>query len=337
MDLQTLWSRMYPNFINFTELQKDEIKSIMFAELGKFQFEEKEQSTELTVYDDDMKGYTMFFVAKKVEGLGEKSLKYYKYVIDHFFSVMQKTPRQVTTDDVRYYLAVRQSKDKVTTTTIDTERRILNGFFSWLSDEDYITKNIAKPIKKVRQQKKKKKAFTDTDLIKIKDACNQLKTPEHKSRAIALVEFLLSTGCRINEISLLKKEDVDFENGTAIVFGKGSKERTVYLNAVTKMRLNEYWDMRKGNSEYAFCSIAKPYAKLNVSGLEIIVRELGEMSGVKNCHPHRFRRTMATNAIKKGMSIMDVQRMLGHESIETTKIYLDLDDSNLKFQHEKFL
>lgn len=337
MDLQTLWARMYPKFDDFDDLQRDKIKSIFFSELGKCSIEEKEPCTDLVNYSDNMKGYTMFFVAKKVEGLGKRSLDYYKLVIDKFLEKIPKKLTQYTTDDIRYYLALREMDDKVSPATADNERRILSCFFGWLSNEEYIRKNICAQIKQVKKPKKKKKAFSEVEIAKIKDACLKIKKDKEKRRAIALVEFLLSTGCRATEISTLKKEDIDLETRTAVVFGKGSKERTVYLNQVSKMRLQEYFNARTDDSEYAFCSLNKPYLKLNVSGIEIIIRNIGKTAGVKNCHPHRFRRTMATLAIKKGMSLVDVQRMLGHESLDTTKIYLDLDDTDLRYQHEKFM
>lgn len=337
MNLQTLWTNIYPKLDDFDDLQKDKIKTILFCELGNFNIEEKEPCKDIVQYDDDMKGYTMFFVAKKVEGLSEKSLKYYKCVIDMFLKKVPKKISQYTTDDVRYYLALREMDDKVSPATADNERRILNCFFGWLSEEEYVRKNICSQIKQIKKPKKKKKAFTEIEVAKIKDACIKIEKSIERQRAIALIEFLLSTGCRVNEISTLKKEDIDLETRTAVVFGKGSKERTVYLNQISKMRLQEYFNARTDNSEYAFCSLNKPYPKLNVSGIEIIIRNIGKTAGVKNCHPHRFRRTMATVAIKKGMSLVDVQRMLGHESLDTTKIYLDLDDTDLRYQHEKFM
>ncbi len=337
MDLQTIWSGIYTNLSGFNEYQKGEIKQAVFHELGKYSITEKVECKQLANYNDDMKGYRMFFVSKRVEGLSKKSLKYYKFVIDNFLREIPKKLTEYTTDDVRYYLALREIDDKVSPVTADTERRILNGFFGWLSNEEYIRKNICAQIKQVKKPIKKKKAFSEIEIAKIKDACFEIKTDIERRRAIALVEFLLSTGCRVNEISMLKKDDIDFEARTAVVLGKGSKERTVYLNQVAKMRLQEYFNARTDDCEYAFCSLNKPFTKLNVSGIEVVIRNIGKNSGVKNCHPHRFRRTTATMALKKGMSLLDVQRMLGHESIETTKIYLDLDDTDLRHQHEKFM
>lgn len=342
VELSTIWNNIYPELINYNRQQQDELRAILYCELGKYTFEEKTECAELTTYDEDKKGYVMFFIAKQVEGLAPKSLKYYQSIVSKFIEVIPKPLQTITADDIRYYLAVRQSKDKVTAATMDNERRVLNSFFSWLSDEGYIQRNICSSIKKVHTPKKKKKAFTETDIAKIKDACRVIgKTSEktkniQQKRAIALVEFLLSTGCRVGEISALKREDIDLERGTAIVFGKGSKERTVYINNVSKLRLLEYWEAI-GDNGYAFCSLQSPFGKWNVSGIEIEVREIGALADIKNCHPHRFRRTTATMAIKKGMSLLDVQRMLGHESAETTRIYLDLDDTDLKYKHEKYL
>ena len=342
IDLRTLWNGIYENLHGFDDIQLEQIKQAVFYEIGKYDFQVKPEHTELAVYDDDKKGYTMFFVAKKVEGLATRSFKFYKQVIDTFLGTVQKPIKTITADDIRFYLARRQIERKCSPVTIDNERRILNAFFRWLSDEGYVDKNICSSIKKVRTPKRKKKAFSETDCTKIRDACFVLDgnhVEEKRKRAVALVEVLLSTACRVREISTLKREDIDIEQRTAVVFGKGSKERTVFLTPTAKMRLLEYWKIA-GDKIYAFSPLggaSKTYDdKWDVSGIEIAVRELGKTAGVTNCHPHRFRRTAATFAIKKGMSLLDVQRMLGHESIETTKIYLDLDDSDLKYQHDKF-
>lgn len=337
MDLQTIWSKIYPKLTNFSEYQKEEIKSILFSEFWKYDIQEKEQCKEIANYDEDMKGYMMFFVAKQVEGLSERSLNYYRYIIDNLLNKIPKKLSQYTTDDIRYYLALRETHDRVSAVTADNERRILSVFFEWLSNEEYITKNICSQIKQVKKPKRKKKAFTEVEIAKIRDACQKLNNDIEKKRAIALIEFLLSTGCRANEVCTLKKDDIDFESRTAIVFGKGAKERTVYLNQVTKLRLQEYFEDRRDDSEYAFVGTKKPFKNITVSALGRIIKEIGEKAGVKDCHPHKFRRTTATMAIKKGMSLIDVQRMLGHENLDTTKIYLDLDDTSLKYQHDKFM
>lgn len=342
MDLQSVWIKMFPMLQGFNNEQRETIKSAVFASLGNCEISEINVSTDIVVSEEkNQRAISMFFIAKKVEGLSDKTLKYYRQVINKLFRVVSKPVDLMVTDDIRYYLAIRQIEDKISLTSIDNERRIINSFFEWLALEDYVHKNIVKPIKKIRFKKKKKKAFTPVEISKIKDACLSLKTEEKQKRALALIEVLLSTGCRVGEISGLTIDNIDLDIGTAVVLGKGNKERTVYLNDVSKMRLKEYWACRDIQSPYCFSSVAQGKKTLSgqvlIRGIETLVQELGKIAGVPNCHPHRFRRTMASEAIKRGMSIIDVQRILGHESLETTKIYLDLDDSSLKFLHQKYL
>ena len=341
VDLRTIWSGVAVNLMERLEPEDmTAVQQALFCELGKYDISEKPSSTEIVTYNDDMTGYTMFFCAKGVEGLSKKTLAYYKQTIDRFLCFINKPINQITTDDIRFYLAHRQTKDGISIVTMENERRNLHSFFGWLAEENYITRNICRPIKKIKTAKVKKKAFTDVEIQKIKDACKVEKgycAEEKSKRNIALIEFLISTGCRAGEISGLKREKVDLEHNCATVLGKGNKERTVYLSEICKMRLVEYWDYT-GDKEYAFSAVVS--GKRNnfhweVSGIEIAVRELGKVAGVNNCHPHRFRRTCATMALKKGMSIVDVQRMLGHENLDTTKIYLDLDNSDLAYQHTK--
>lgn len=346
-DLNSVWYGIHQNLADY-DFDEDEItmiKNAIFCELGRYTFEKKIESTEIVEYNSENKGYTMFFVAKAVEGLSHESLLYYKGIINKFLSLFNKPLDTFCSDDIRWYLAQRQLKDKVSTTTANNERRVLSSFFGWLADEQYIKSNICRPIKNIKTKKTKKKAFTDVEILKIKDACTDIDVVQYcpcgekeinliKKRNLALIEFLLSTACRVGEISGLKRENIDLENRTAVVCGKGNKERTVFLTPTAKTRLMEYWEI-DGKKEYVFSDWRKnePIAK---STIERITHAIGERAGVKNCHPHRFRRTCATMAIKKGMSAMDVQRMLGHVSMETTRIYLDLDDSDLKYQHDKF-
>lgn len=337
IDLKTIWNGISINLIDRIDAEQlTIIQQAVMCELGKYDFTEKVNCTELTTYDDDMTGYTMFFCSKGVEGLSKRTLKYYKETIDRFLNFIGKPLKAITTDDIRFYLAHRHTKDGICIITMESERRNLNSFFGWLAEEGYIPKNVCKSIKKIKSPKTKKKAFTEVELQKIKDACMiqpHYFKEESTARNIALIEFMISTGCRVGEISTLKRESVDLENSCAVVVGKGNKERTVYLTQVCKMRLIEYWNV-SGKREYAFSTLGKD-VQWQISGIEIKVREIGKNAGVEKCHPHRFRRTCATIAIKKGMDIIDVQRMLGHENLDTTKIYLDLDNSNLAYQHTK--
>lgn len=340
VDLRTIWSGIYPNLSQFSDMDIQIIKAAVFSELGKYDFTVREQNTELAQYDGENVGYQMFFLAKKVEGLSNKSLEYYKNTVDKLVERLQKPLVQITTDDIRFYFAIRQTQDKVSVVTVENERRNLNSFFSWLTEENYIVKNPVLPIKRIKSRKVKKKAFTDTELQKIKDTCGKLThryegwQTERRIRDAALIEFLISTACRVGEIDGLKREDVDIENRTITVIGKGNKERTVYLSPIAKMRLLEYWEC-VGESEYCFCRLGYK-DKFPAAGIEKEVAKIGKTAKVPKCHPHRFRRTSATMALKKGMTIIQVQKMLGHENLETTKIYLDLDDSDLKYQHDKY-
>lgn len=337
VDLRKIWNGISVNLLDcLTPDQLTIVQQACYCELGKYNFTEKVDCTELATYDDDKLGYTMFFCSKGVEGLSKRTLRYYKDTVDNFLNFISKPMKAITTDDIRFYLANRHSKDGICITTMENERRNLNSFFGWLAEEGYIPKNICKPIKKIKAPKVKKKAFTEVEIQKIKDACMiqpECFKEESVSRNIALVEFLLSTGCRVGEVSNLTRESVDIDNLCAVVNGKGNKERTVYITQVSKMRLLEYWKIT-GDRKFAFSKLGKD-EQWNISGIEILTRELGKKAEVTNCHPHRFRRTCATLALKKGMSITDVQRMLGHENLDTTKIYLDLDDSDLAYQHTK--
>ena len=344
MDMSTIWSGIMLRLnSDFDETQIERIKNAVYCEIGKYDFTKKAECTDLIVYNEENNGYMMFFIAKKVEGLSKRSIDYYKCVIDKFLQSASKPLKALTPDDIRWYLAKRQMQDKITEVTANSERRVLHSFFGWLADEQYIERNICKSIKAIKEKKTKKKAFTEIELQKIRDVCLKVKytttcmkskVEEEQKRNIALVEFLLSTGCRVGEIAILKREDIDLDNRTALVVGKGNKERTVFLTPTAKMRLVEYWDI-VGKKEYAFSSLTQG-DQLNISGIEIIIRNIGKEAGVKNCHPHRFRRTCATIAMRKGMTVIDVQKMLGHANLDTTRIYLDLDDNDLKYQHDKY-
>ena len=243
---------------------------------------------------------------------------------------------RITADDIRYLLAYKK-RDGRSNTTLNNIRRVLCSFFKFLVNDDYIVKDPMLNIDVVRQEKTVKKPFSPIELEKILDVCRNDKNELARRRNIAMIESFLSTGCRVGEISSIKIEDVDFRKGECIVHGKGNKERKVFFNDRSILRLSEYIDYRKDNCEYLFCSIKKPFKRLNVGGVETNIRNIGEKAGVANCHPHRFRRTMACNAMKKGMPIEQIQALLGHENIETTKVYLCIDTDKLAVEHNRYL
>lgn len=296
------------------------------------------EETKLIKYETESeKWFKKFLVSKKLQGLSERTLKAYKYEITRFLLSINMPLRDITTDNVRYYLACYQLTGRATPVTIDNIRRYLNTFFQWLEDEDYIIKNPLKKIKKIRIKKEAKKAFSFDEIEKIKLSCEKIKSYYDRKRQLAIIETLLSTGCRAAELVNIKLNDINFNTGEVKVLGKGNKVRTTFLNSAAAARIKDYLDNRKGDSQYLFCSLQSPYLQLKESGLEITIRRLKKLSGIDNIHPHRFRRTCATIASKRGMRIEEIQKMLGHEDLNTTQIYVEVDAEDIKKSHEKYM
>ena len=271
-----------------------------------------------------------FITAKRIEGCSEKTLAYYSKTIEAMLNGVGKLPQQITTDDLRKYLTDYQTQRHSSKVTIDNIRRILSSFFSWLEDEDFIVKSPVRRIHKVKTAKIIKETYTDEALELMRDNCSTV-------RDLAIIDLLASSGMRVGELVTLNREDINFNERECVVFGKGNKERKVFFNDRSILRLSEYIDYRKDNCEYLFCSLKKPFRRLNVGGVETNVKNIGKKAGVANCHPHRFRRTMACNALKKGMPIEQIQALLGHENIETTKVYLCIDTDKLAVEHNRYL
>lgn len=273
---------------------------------------------------------TAFINAKRIEGCSEKTLKYYQSTIIKMLSVSDKHITHITTDDLREYLSDYQNTNDCSKSNIDNIRRILSSFFSWLEDEDYILKSPVRRIHKIKSAKTVKETYTDEALECMRDNCNNL-------RDLAIIDMLASTGMRVGELVGLNRADVDFENRECIVFGKGSKERPVYFDARTKIHLKNYLESRNDDNPALFVSLLKPYDRLKISGVEIRLRELGRKLGITKVHPHKFRRTLATRAIDKGMPIEQVQKLLGHSKIDTTMQYAMVDQNNVKISHRKYI
>ena len=271
-----------------------------------------------------------FISAKRVEGCSEKTLDYYASTIRNVLKAVEKPIRQIVTDDLRTYLASYQQNNAVSKTTIDNVRRILSSFFSWLEDEDYILKSPVRRIKKVRISKTVKEVYTDEELERMRDCCGNL-------RDLAIVDMLSSTGMRVGELVRLNRADIDFQNRECIVLGKGDKERPVYFDARTKVHLREYLDSRTDSDPALFVTLNRPHSRLNISGVEIRMHDLGEELSIHRVHPHKFRRTLATRAIDKGMPIEQVQHLLGHQKIDTTLEYAMVNQSNVKASHRKYI
>lgn len=272
----------------------------------------------------------MFLAAKKIEGCSEKSLKYYQSTIEKLMDKIGKTVKHITTDDLRSYLSDYQRENNSSKVTIDNIRRILSSFFSWLEDEDYILKSPVRRIHKVKSGKTIKETYTDEQLELMRDSCNEI-------RDLVIIDMLASTGMRVGEMVLLNKDDIDFDERECIVFGKGDKERVVYFDARTKLHLQEYLNSRSDNNPALFVSLVAPYNRLKIGGIEVRLRKIGKMLGIQKSHPHKFRRTLATKAIDKGMPIEQLQQLLGHQRIDTTLQYAMVKQSNVKIAHRKYI
>lgn len=273
---------------------------------------------------------SMFLNAKKIEGCSERTLAYYKTTVEKLLDEVDDPIRKVTTDDIRDYLANYQGLNDCSKTTIDNIRRNISSFFTWLEEEDYIIKSPMRRIHKIKTTKTVKEVISDEEIEKMRDKCKNL-------RDLAIIDLLYSTGIRIGELVRLNIDDIDFEERECIVFGKGDKERRVYFDAKTKIHLTDYINSRFDTNPALFVALDAPYNRLQISGVEIRLRRLGRELGINRVHPHKFRRTMATRAIDKGMPIEQVQKLLGHSQIDTTMHYAIVNQTNVKVAHRKFI
>ena len=312
------------NNSQLAQLQKVLEKEIALVEISKSEL--PEQATE----QNNQKLIELFLASKRVEGCSEKSLKYYKVTIETMFKTIKKHVREVSTDDLRGYLTEYQSEKNSSRVTIDNIRRILSSYFSWLEDEDYILKSPVRRIHKVKSATTVKETYTDEALEKMRDNCSNL-------RDLALIDMLASTGMRVGELVLLNQEDINFVERECVVFGKGDKERIVYFDARTKIHLQNYLNSRADKNNALFVSLKAPYERLKIGGIEVRLREMGKRLDIPKMHPHKFRRTLATIAIDKGMPVEQLQRLLGHQRIDTTMKYAMVKQSNVKLAHKKYI
>ena len=272
----------------------------------------------------------VFIAAKRVEGCSEKSLKYYDSTIRAMLDTVGKPLREINTDDLRGYLAEYQRERNSSKVTIDNMRRIFSSFFGWLEDEDYILKSPVRRIRKIKTDKTIKDTFSDEGLELLRDACEEV-------RDLAIIDILASTGIRVGELVQLNREDINFHERECVVLGKGNSERVVYFDARTKIHLSNYLDNRTDDNPALFVSLTMPHERLLIGGIETRLREIGNKADMQKVHPHKFRRTLATRAIDKGMPIEQVQRLLGHVRIDTTMHYAMVNQTNVKNSHRKFI
>ena len=306
--------------------QSEKLQEALQLCLCNYNVVENEQNKELS----EQNLVDLFLSAKRIEGCSEKSLKYYEATIRALLDGVGKGVKHIETDDIRSYLTDYQIRKQSSKVTIDNIRRILSSFFSWLEDEDYILKSPVRRIHKVKTGTNIKETYTDEALELMRDNCTEL-------RDLAIIDMLASTGMRVGEMVLLNREDIDFNERECVVFGKGDKERIVYFDARTKIHLQNYLNSRDDDNPALFVSLQKPHKRLQISGIEVRLRQYGKSLGLTKVHPHKFRRTLATVAIDKGMPIEQLQQLLGHRRIDTTLQYAMVKQSNVKIAHRKYI
>lgn len=310
--------------------QAEQLRRVLRCNLFGYKIQRSDSTSDEDVNAENARLTNAFLSAKRIEGCSEKSLSYYRKTIETMSEKIRKGITHITTNDLRSYLTDYQTERKSSKVTIDNIRRILSSFFSWLEDEDYILKSPVRRIHKVKTAVTIKETYTDEALETMRDHCDSL-------RDLALIDMLASTGMRVGELVLLNRDDINFEERECVVFGKGSKERMVYFDARTKIHLQNYLAQRTDSNNALFVSLKAPYERLQIGGVESRLRELGKRLSLPRVHPHKFRRTLATMAIDKGMPVEQLQRLLGHQRIDTTLQYAMVKQSNVKIAHRKYI
>ena len=306
--------------MNIAQLKK--LQEVLLKHLTEK--EAKQQEIDNTEY------VKLFLDAKKIEGCSDRTLKYYRVTVEHMLRQILSPIRKITTEEIRAYLVDYQKINNCSKVTVDNIRRNISSFFSWLEEEDYILKSPMKRIHKIKTKTVVKNTISDEDIEKLRDHCSNI-------RDLAMIDLLYSTGMRVGELVNLNIDNVDMEQRECIVYGKGDKERKVYFDAKAKIHLLNYLNSRSDTNPALFVTLDAPHERLKISGVEIRIRELGRKLGLERIHPHKFRRTMATRAIDKGMPIEQVQKILGHSQIDTTMQYAIVNQTNVKISHQKFI
>ena len=306
------------------------LSEVLISELDLYNLSKKTIENTKENEIENAKILEIFKEAKSVEGCSINTLNYYYETIYKALNEINKNYIEITTDDLRLYLSKIKEENNLSMTTADNIRRILASFFNWLEDEDYIIKSPVRRIHKIKTLKSVKETFSDEDIEKMRDSCKSL-------RDLAIIEILISTGMRVGELVKLNKMDIDFSNRSGIVLGKGNAEREIYFDAKAKLHLQEYLNSRNDENEALFISSRKPFQRLSIAGIELILKKIGKQANVENVYPHKFRRTLATMAIDKGMPIEQVQKLLGHVRIDTTMYYAMVNQNNVKISHRRYI
>ena len=314
-----------------THLNQSDIQIVLSAiDTVASGYEITEKSTELAVYNGNFPRLAeLFLQSKKLEGLSDNSLKLYRGRLQIFFEIMQKRVEEVTTNDIRCFLVGYQKRTGISDRTLDKFRQIINVFYTWLTDEEYITKNPCRNIKEIKYEVTPRKSLTRMELEKLRRSCTC-------KRDLAIVDTLYSTGCRVTELANMKISDINPEDKSVKIIGKGKKHNTCYFNTNAQLSLEDYMSERTDDSPYLFVSGRKPYNKLSTRAIEDIFKKLSEQTGIY-VTPHIMRHTFATLSLQSGMPLPQVQRMLGHASSDTTLIYAEISSDDIKNAHIKYV
>ncbi len=307
-------------FLNISQMKK--LQEVMFSAFAEEKVER--QKLENCDYLD------LFLDAKRIEGCSARTIRYYQTTIQHMLNNIHDPVRKISTEAIRDYLVEYQQINGCSNVTMDNVRRNISSFFSWLEEEDYILKSPMHRIHKIKTKSVVKETISDEAIERLRDNCGN-------ARDLAIIDLLYSTGIRVGELVNICIADVSFEQRECIVFGKGNKERRVYFDAKAKIHLQQYLNTRTDDNPALFVTLDAPHDRLKISGVEIRLRMLGRRVGVSRVHPHKFRRTMATRAIDKGMPIEQVQKILGHSQIDTTMQYAIVNQENVKTSHRKYI
>lgn len=315
------------------EFDSDNInKIIKVIDVVANDYEINKKSTALTLYNSEIPEVVkMFMACKKIEGYSEGTLLNYKLLLMNFFVFANKDVANIETNDIRIFLYKYQELKKVSNRTLNKYLQNLKAFFNWCYTEGYIDKNVALKLTPIKHEEKPRQALSQLELEKIRNVCADIRDK-------AIIEFIYSTGCRVSEVCAVKKSDIDWSNNSVHLFGKGSKHRTSFINAKAEFAIKNYLASRDDDSEYLFVSMRKPHGKLKKCGIEKIIRDISIKACLnKKLTPHILRHTTCTQALKNGMPIDEIQKMVGHASINTTMIYAKTDLENVRASHKKYV
>lgn len=315
------------------KLSDNDLKLVLQElELFSYNYDIKDKCTDITVYDDIVPScYKIYVVSKKIEGLSKETLKIYDIHLKDFFTYIGKPLKEITANDIRVYLYQLQNRRNISNHSLDERRVIINTFLEWCKNEDYISKNPCRQIQPIRYETKQREPLSAIELELVRYNCESI-------RERALIELFYSTGCRVSEMVNLNIDDIDFTTGEVHLFGKGNKHRTSYLNAKAEVALRKYLATRHDINNALIVSNRSPHQRLSKSGIERIIRLIGDRANIgRNLYPHLIRHTTATDALNRGMSVTEVQKILGHEKLDTTMIYAKVSQDSVKHNHKKYI